>query len=761
MNILDVSRSELSQQVSNSSYFPIFEWWINLWSTYCTLFHSRTIVLDNGDLFTAMELATRMDSILWSIYKNTFQLEGLTFSCQHIQDAIILAQSKHSRHLETWRYRSTPPHRLVWSSNFPAFFTTYPKSKEDVCGHLRRMQTSALMVTIQTDSPEMACDVLSLMTITHIASPRTVTVPLDNLWSLSYVIWEFGQWFGLDKSVDIAVMNYPIPKIGQARPRVSYVDVEPRRHISPRLLNYGLSFVPMISRTPFRTPNELAACLLRATDASVEDVALICERVSSARRKAVKPALARGLTEQDIADLRSFGTQVVIKPADKGGRVVVMSRKFYVNKVQSLLNNPSDYLEITDYSALETCVDNVDRCLRWMLNIPSRHTASIAKLLSDLTLTEVRIGLFYGLPKIHKSATDPPLRPVVSQVNHPTAGLARWIDAMLQSRLYANNPQLLRSTEHATSVFDRIEVQSGYFLSLDVKSLYTSIPLISGIKVVKGYCESWGYSTEEVKLIVKGLTCVLFNNYFEFGERTFRQTKGVAMGSPLGPAFANTFMLSIDHEIMSFPGVLHYFRYIDDILVVCDVACDLEDILRRVNNIDEDIKLEYVEHGQCVDYLDMSLLLNNGSIVRTIYEKDISSASRYIDSKSLHRTSMLTGVAVGAFIRTSRLCTKIPSALHYIEHALTPRLREQGLTLKKIRESLIRALTPNRKCKVTRNVLRYVYTISTSSHEEERIIKGFVSKHRKRNRDLQMVAKNYCSTGNLVVKAKLTRGDED
>ena len=102
-----------------------------------------------------------------------------------------------------------------------------------------------------------------------------------------------------------------------------------------------------------------------------------------------------------------------------------------------------------------------------------------------------------------------------------------------------NMEHLLRSTDHLLSIIptlhfsspDRIEI-----ITLDVKSLYTSIPLDKGLSDSL----KWLFKASPQKrppiireFIFRSLEIILYNNLFEFGEKAFKQVKGVAMGSPV------------------------------------------------------------------------------------------------------------------------------------------------------------------------------------------------------------------------------------
>ena len=214
------------------------------------------------------------------------------------------------------------------------------------------------------------------------------------------------------------------------------------------------------------------------------------------------------------------------------------------------------------------------------------------------------------------------MRPVVSQIGHSTHQLARIVDKNFFQPMLKKMEHLLRSTDHLLSIIptlhfsspDRIEI-----ITLNVKSLYTSIPL------EKGLSDSlkWLFKVSPQKhppiireFISKSLEIILYNNLFEFGEKALKQVKGVAMGSPIGPSFANTYLLNIDNVILNTPGVLKYFRYIDDILIFADSSILNPSFFVDINSIDTNIQFDQPVTGRSIDYLDLSLTVNSSGHIQ-------------------------------------------------------------------------------------------------------------------------------------------------
>ena len=80
--------------------------------------------------------------------------------------------------------------------------------------------------------------------------------------------------------------------------------------------------------------------------------------------------------------------------------------------------------------------------------------------------------------------------------------------------------------------------------SLDVDSFFTNIPLNETIDIcVNQFFENTDTAEGFTKSELKQLLCLATKeSYFIFNGLLYKHIDGVAMGSPLGPSFANTFL---------------------------------------------------------------------------------------------------------------------------------------------------------------------------------------------------------------------------
>ena len=83
---------------------------------------------------------------------------------------------------------------------------------------------------------------------------------------------------------------------------------------------------------------------------------------------------------------------------------------------------------------------------------------------------------------------------------------------------------------------------------LDVESLFTMIPLNEVIDICTDdlFCNTNTIHNLDRNYMREHLTLTAHESFFIFDQVMCRQIDGVAMGSPLGPIFANAFLCHFD-----------------------------------------------------------------------------------------------------------------------------------------------------------------------------------------------------------------------
>ena len=81
-------------------------------------------------------------------------------------------------------------------------------------------------------------------------------------------------------------------------------------------------------------------------------------------------------------------------------------------------------------------------------------------------------------------------RPIVSSISCPTSQIAKFLDAIL-SPLVEQQPTYIKDSNHAINIFStfRFQGEHCFLFSMDVKSLYTSIPHEDGLIALRHFLD--------------------------------------------------------------------------------------------------------------------------------------------------------------------------------------------------------------------------------------------------------------------------------
>ena len=125
-----------------------------------------------------------------------------------------------------------------------------------------------------------------------------------------------------------------------------------------------------------------------------------------------------------------------------------------------------------------------------------------------------------------------------------------------------------------------------FMCSFDVSSLFTNVPLDETIKI----CLEALYDQSDYQpLIPKDVFVEMMKSAtssvgFSFNNTMYKQTDGVAMGSPLGPVLANIFVGYYEEKLFSQtqkPPI--YFKYADNTFVIFNHEAEADEFLTKLN----------------------------------------------------------------------------------------------------------------------------------------------------------------------------------
>ena len=259
---------------------------------------------------------------------------------------------------------------------------------------------------------------------------------------------------------------------------------------------------------------------------------------------------------------------IIITSVDKGGAIVILNRVDYVNYMDNYLSDGAFYMK------LHRNLDNKVMKKISLFTAKYSHCLDANNKEKDfLTDFEHKPANFYGVPKIHKSATiknlirnsnshyvksefplDLPFRGISGGVISPTCRLSEFLDILLkpfcckiQSHIRDYIDFLNKLPVVSTDVFDDITL-----ISCDVVNMYVNINTELGLRAISYWLNTFPellHHRFTPEFILEGLELVLKNSNFQFNGDNYTLVKGTATGTTVAPTYATLVMAYLEIDL--------------------------------------------------------------------------------------------------------------------------------------------------------------------------------------------------------------------
>ena len=325
----------------------------------------------------------------------------------------------------------------------------------------------------------------------------------------------------------------------------------------------------------------------------------------------------------EILKKLSLRKDLVICRPDKGKGVVLLNRDDYVGKMNEILSDTSKFECIGDpqFSTIYKIEDKINRNLKQFKD----DDVISDQIYHTLYSTGSTFSTLYGLPKVHKA--NVPLRPILAAYNSPNYSIAKFLVPLLND-ISCNQYSLKNSSKFIPEILE--QNTDTFMTSFDVKSLFTNVPLAETIDIIlnKLFPSTntffHGFNRLNFK---KLLELSVIDTHFTFNGKIYKQVDGMAMGSPLGPTFANIFMSFLEESFLSqcpasFKPVF-YKRYVDDTFLLFREENHAASFLHFVNTFHPNIKFTMeAESSNQLPFLDILVSRSNGQFMTGIFRKE-------------------------------------------------------------------------------------------------------------------------------------------
>lgn len=323
------------------------------------------------------------------------------------------------------------------------------------------------------------------------------------------------------------------------------------------------------------------------------------------------------LTQQEKRALKALteNSDIIIRSADKGGSIVIQDIDDYIREAHHILHDTNYYLILLEDPSSVYYIDYTQ-----LIKKAFETKIINKKELEFLTPQNPIMPIYYHLPKVHKSITNPPGRPIISGIGSLACPLSEYIDHFLQ-KYVVDLDSYLKDSASLISLIKPLEWQQDFWwASLDVTALYTNIRHNLGLTSIKGFLDKDPEMPNRQKnFILEHIKFILTHNIFKFEDTIYHQSCGTAMGTKFAPSYANLFMGAFEKNMIIGSNwqnhIVIYRRYIDDLFFVWKGdESDFEKFVNHLNENDWGLSFTGNISKTQLEYLDIDLNVSDNHV---------------------------------------------------------------------------------------------------------------------------------------------------
>ena len=441
--------------------------------------------------------------------------------------------------------------------------------------------------------------------------------------------------------------------------------------------------------------------------------------------------------------------QIIIKPADKGDIIVIMSVEFYKQMCLNELSKQDFYKIIGDN-------DPSMRVMNTVKQFAEKYESTLTRNeFRFLTEGKYRMAYFYMLPKLHKSnyinnninhseyvhfqdfQHQIEGRPIVAGPSFYTSGLSEMVSIILKPMVHLL-PQILQDS------FDLIErtetdlVNHVVLGTCDIKALYTNISIDLAIKAIDFWISKYGDSVHTFRrfskqFVLNALLIILENNFFLFDEYFVQQIKGFAMGTKCAVDCANLIVGYLEVKMFALLPTVYpvdvvdfiirnYFRLLDDIFFKWLKNYDVSKFYEIFDKLDADLQFIFSHLSTATNFLDIYFKIVDNKLIMDLYCKPTDSHS-YLNYTSAHPQHTKDNIALSLAKRIVRIVSdNREKCLDALKHHLVAREHP----IHKINYAFSKVFQPKRNPD-SKNIIVFTSTFNPKHRYNRKIIKNITA----------------------------------
>ena len=225
-------------------------------------------------------------------------------------------------------------------------------------------------------------------------------------------------------------------------------------------------------------------------------------------------------------------------------------------------------------------------------------------------------------------------------------------------------PSYIKDSQHALEIFCDFNFlgEDKLIFTMDISSLYTVIPNSEGLQALRYFFDQRTITEPSSETLLRLAELVLTLNCFSFAGNYYKQINGVAMGTKLGPSYANLFVGYVEHQFFNQydgPKPDLYGRYIDDCIgAISSSREELNRFITSVNSFHPALKYTWEISETSLAFLNIKVSISGNGLCASVHYKPTDSHSYLLHSSS-HPSHVKNSIPYFQFLRLCAVMTLI------------------------------------------------------------------------------------------------------
>ena len=378
----------------------------------------------------------------------------------------------------------------------------------------------------------------------------------------------------------------------------------------------------------------------------------------------------------------------------------LLPTSWFTNEYNRHMQDTQTYKQIINFNLPQHITDSNNFVQKLKTRFHNLISASDKPLYNTLEPSNVQLPFMKLLPKVHKlsSSASPHLlekltgRPIITAHSWTTSNISKILGTELDNIILKLKDHFVTHNipfpliYNSSDLIDKLEqftiknIHDYNLTTFDFSSLYTNITYQDTTNAIIQSCKLLHLPNFYRDYLLNLNNYINDRNYFTIGQSTFKQTRGIAMGSYHSRQMADIVLLLC--ELKYFKSVstnlpLLFSRYIDDGFLLTNKSNTNQHITDLASFYPKQIPINFSSNKYTVHYLDLTISLNYYTLLFNkihfkVYQKP-HHKYMYPHFSSNHPQHVFKGLIKTETIRYSRLSSTVTD-YKFIKKLFTLRL---------------------------------------------------------------------------------------